>query len=169
MRKNERVTNVVVAGIGGQGVLKASDILADVAFARGLDVKKSEVHGMSQRGGSVTSEVRFGAKVDSPMIPFGDTDVLIVLTQNQVDIVRALLRADGALIEPSMIDETALSNRKSLNVALLGVASARLLFEPAQWLAAIERALAEKLWAANHEAFALGRSIGICLAQKGGS
>jgi indolepyruvate ferredoxin oxidoreductase beta subunit len=114
----------------------------------------------------VTSEVRFGAKVDSPMIPFGDTDVLIVLTQNQVDIVRALLRADGALIEPSMIDQSALTNRKSLNVALLGVASAHLPFEPADWLAAIERALPEKLWAANHEAFALGQSIGQSLAPK---
>ena len=57
---NSKVTNVVVAGLGGQGVLKASDILAQVAFEHGLDVKKSEIHGMSQRGGSVTSDVRFG-------------------------------------------------------------------------------------------------------------
>ena len=54
------VVNVVVAGLGGQGVLKASDILADVAFRAGLDVKKTEIHGMSQRGGSVTCDVRFG-------------------------------------------------------------------------------------------------------------
>jgi len=58
--------NVVVAGLGGQGVLKASDILADVAFSAGLDVKKSELHGMSQRGGSVSSDVRFGERVFSP-------------------------------------------------------------------------------------------------------
>ena len=54
------VTNVVLAGLGGQGVIKASDILADAALRSGLDVKKAEVHGMSQRGGSVTSDVRFG-------------------------------------------------------------------------------------------------------------
>ena len=54
------IVNIVVAGLGGQGVLKASDIIAEVAFRAGLDVKKSEVHGMSQRGGSVASDVRFG-------------------------------------------------------------------------------------------------------------
>jgi len=66
------VTNVVIAGLGGQGVLKASDILADAAFLAGLDVKKSEIHGMSQRGGSVTSDVRFGRQVLSPMVPAGE-------------------------------------------------------------------------------------------------
>ena len=50
---NNSVTNIVVAGLGGQGVLKASDVIAEVAFRAGLDVKKSEIHGMSQRGGSV--------------------------------------------------------------------------------------------------------------------
>jgi len=59
-------------GLGGQGVLKASDILADVAFSAGLDVKKSDVHGMSQRGGSVASDVRFGERVFSPMVPRGE-------------------------------------------------------------------------------------------------
>ncbi len=62
------VVNVIVAGLGGQGVIKASDILADAAFRAGLDVKKAEIHGMSQRGGSVTSDVRFGDAVQSPMI-----------------------------------------------------------------------------------------------------
>ena len=66
-----QVVNVVVAGLGGQGVVKASDILADAAFRTGLDVKKSEIHGMSQRGGSVASDVRFGPRVHSPMIPYG--------------------------------------------------------------------------------------------------
>ena len=71
---NNEITNVVFAGLGGQGVLKASDILAQAAFARGLDVKKSEIHGMSQRGGSVTSDVRFGREVLSPMVSDGDAD-----------------------------------------------------------------------------------------------
>ena len=65
------VTNIVIAGLGGQGVLTASDIVADVAFHAGFDVKKSEVHGMSQRGGSVASDVRYGAQVFSPMVPEG--------------------------------------------------------------------------------------------------
>jgi Pyruvate:ferredoxin oxidoreductase and related 2-oxoacid:ferredoxin oxidoreductases, gamma subunit len=60
------VTNVLVVGVGGQGVILASDILSEVAMRSGLDVKKSEVHGMAQRGGIVTSHVRFGKKVNSP-------------------------------------------------------------------------------------------------------
>ena len=55
-----KVTNIIVAGLGGQGVLKGTDILADVALRAGYDVKKSEIKGMSQRGGSVTGDVRFG-------------------------------------------------------------------------------------------------------------
>ena len=76
---NKDVTNVVVAGLGGQGVLTASDILAEAAFAAGYDVKKSELHGMSQRGGSVTSDVRFGEAVLSPMVSAGEADFLLHL------------------------------------------------------------------------------------------
>ena len=75
------VTNIVTAGLGGQGVIKASDILADVAFRAGLDVKKAEIHGMSQRGGSVTSDVRFGPRVLSPMVPTGQAHFLLVFTR----------------------------------------------------------------------------------------
>jgi indolepyruvate ferredoxin oxidoreductase beta subunit len=66
---SNRVTNIVLGGLGGQGVLTASDILADAAFRAGFDVKKSELHGMSQRGGSVSSDVRYGPRVLSPMVP----------------------------------------------------------------------------------------------------
>ena len=60
-------TNVLIVGVGGQGVLLASEILSEVARKSGLDAKKSEVHGMSQRGGVVTSHVRFGVRVLSPL------------------------------------------------------------------------------------------------------
>ena len=73
----ERTTNVFIAGVGGQGILLASEILSEMALARGLDVKKSEVHGMAQRGGSVVSHVRFGEKVYSPVIAEGEADVLV--------------------------------------------------------------------------------------------
>lgn len=73
----DRTTNVFIAGVGGQGILLASEILADLALARGLDVKKSEVHGMAQRGGSVVSHVRFGRKVHSPVIAEREADVLV--------------------------------------------------------------------------------------------
>jgi len=76
-----KVTGVLMVGVGGQGIILASDVLAQVAMEAGLDVKKSEVHGMSQRGGTVSSHVRFGAKVWSPMIPEGAADVLIAFEQ----------------------------------------------------------------------------------------
>ncbi|MEH6825784.1 MAG: indolepyruvate oxidoreductase subunit beta [Motiliproteus sp.] len=72
-----QVTNILVAGIGGQGVMTAAEVLAETAMALGFDVKKTEVAGMAQRGGVVTSHVRFGAKVLSPAIAPGDADILL--------------------------------------------------------------------------------------------
>ncbi len=152
-----KVTNIVIAGLGGQGVLKASDILAEVAFAAGLDVKKSELHGMSQRGGSVSSEVRFGEKVFSPMVPAGEADYLVVLSADQVPVNAAVLRSGGVLIEPSSIDEGKLRNKKSLNVALLGALSKQLDFGEDTWNAAIRRNLPENLHEANLQAFEVGK------------
>ena len=73
----DKVTNVFIAGVGGQGILLASEILAEVALSHGLDVKKSEVHGMAQRGGSVVSHVRFGEKVYSPVIAEREAELLV--------------------------------------------------------------------------------------------
>jgi len=155
---NDGVTNVVFAGIGGQGVLKASDILAEAAFLAGLDVKKAEVHGMSQRGGSVTCDVRFGRDVLSPMVPFGQADYLVVLAADQVELNRPRLRDGGVLIYPDQIDHNALSNPRSLNVALLGVLSTYLDLPVEHWEAAIRHNLPQRVHEANMRAFALGRS-----------
>lgn len=70
------VTNILLAGVGGQGILLASEVLAEAFMLAGFDVKKSEIHGMSQRGGSVVSHVRFGKKVFSPVVPEGAGDIL---------------------------------------------------------------------------------------------
>ncbi|MBE9396700.1 indolepyruvate oxidoreductase subunit beta [Pontibacterium sp. N1Y112] len=74
---NNEVTNILVVGIGGQGVMTAADILATSALSLGYDVKKTEVAGMAQRGGVVTSHVRFGPKVYSPAIQAGDADLML--------------------------------------------------------------------------------------------
>ncbi len=74
-----RPTNVLVVGVGGQGVIMVSKILAQLCQIQGFEVKQSEVHGMAKRGGVVFSHVRFGAKVWSPTIPRGEADVLIAL------------------------------------------------------------------------------------------
>jgi indolepyruvate ferredoxin oxidoreductase beta subunit len=154
----DRVTNVVIAGLGGQGVLKASDILADAARRAGLDVKKAEVHGMSQRGGSVTSDVRFGTKVLSPMVPRGEADFLVVLAPSEVEVALPLLRPGGVLISPDLVPERSLPNRRSLNVALLGALSRHLSLPEAALLDAIRAALPERLHAANEQAYAVGRA-----------
>jgi indolepyruvate ferredoxin oxidoreductase, beta subunit len=153
----KRVVNVVVAGLGGQGVLKAADIVAQAAFRAGLDVKKSEVHGMSQRGGSVQSDVRFGPRVESPMVPIGEGDFLIVLAPEGLEASRPFLKPDGVLIGQDRICEDRLPNRRSLNLALLGVLSTYLEIPEEAWRGAIEDALPGKVLDANLKAFALGR------------
>ncbi|HEY6873476.1 MAG TPA: indolepyruvate oxidoreductase subunit beta [Geobacteraceae bacterium] len=70
------ITNILLVGVGGQGILLASEILSETFMLAGFDVKKSEIHGMSQRGGSVVSHVRYGKEVFSPIIPEGDGDIL---------------------------------------------------------------------------------------------
>lgn len=72
-----KTVNIALVGVGGQGILLASEVISRAAMLAGLDVKKSEIHGMAQRGGSVVSQVRFGEKVYSPIIPDGETDYLI--------------------------------------------------------------------------------------------
>lgn len=73
----DNITNILVVGIGGQGVMTAAEMLARTALSQGYDVKKTEVAGMAQRGGVVSSHVRFGPKVYSPQIDAGEADLLI--------------------------------------------------------------------------------------------
>lgn len=152
-----QTTNVRFAGLGGTGVIKASDILADVAFRSGCSVKKAEVHGMSQRGCSVQSDVRFGREVFSPMIPEEACDFLVVLDPSQVPVVIAGLRQGGCLLAPTDIPIERLPSAKALNVAMLGLLSRRLDFEERTWLESLEAYFPEKLHQANTRAFNLGR------------
>ena len=91
-------TNVLIVGVGGQGIILASEILSDVAMAVGMDVKKSEVHGMAQRGGVVTSHVRFGPEVLSPLIPKGSADVIIAYESAEGLRWCHELKPDGTII-----------------------------------------------------------------------
>jgi indolepyruvate ferredoxin oxidoreductase beta subunit len=74
---SDKITNILVCGIGGQGVMTATEILAEAAIEIGHDVKKTEVAGMAQRGGVVTSHLRFGPRVLSPQIMAGEADLLV--------------------------------------------------------------------------------------------
>jgi len=152
------LTNVVIAGIGGQGVLKASDILADAVLRAGFDVKRSEIKGMSQRGGSVSSEVRFGELVLSPMVPPGDADFLLVLEPTQVEPNLYILKPEGRLITPDAIDPEAITNKKCLNVALLGALSAHLPLPENEWLEVLREAFPSEFSEPNRQAFLTGRA-----------
>ena len=90
--------NIMIVGVGGQGTLLASRILGNVAIKLGYDVKVSEVHGMSQRGGSVVTYVKYGNKVYSPIIDKGEAD--IVLAFEELEAYRALpyLKINGTII-----------------------------------------------------------------------
>ena len=95
---NSKPTNVLIVGVGGQGVLLASAILSEVALQSGSEVKKSEVHGMSQRGGVVSSHVRFGPKVYSPLIPNGQADVILAFERAEALRWAHELKPDGFMI-----------------------------------------------------------------------
>ncbi|HFB98514.1 MAG TPA: 4Fe-4S dicluster domain-containing protein [Bryobacterales bacterium] len=77
--ERDDVTSVLIVGVGGQGVIMVSKVLATLCQEHGLEVKQSEVHGMAKRGGAVFSHVRFGRHVHSPVIPTGEADVLLAL------------------------------------------------------------------------------------------
>ncbi len=155
---SSKVTNVVVAGLGGQGVLRGTDILAQVALQAGFDTKKSEIKGMSQRGGLVTGDVRFGDEVFSPMVPVGEADYLLVLEPTQVEPNRHLLRPTGVLITPDAITAAQLPHKRTLNVALLGALSAHLPMSEDLWLGALKEAFDESFFEGNKKAFLLGRA-----------
>ena len=157
---SKKVTNVVIGGLGGQGVIRASDVLADAALRAGFEVKKSELHGMSQRGGSVSSDVRYGTEVLSPMVPTGEADFLVVLAADQVEPNRHVLKEGGVLLVSSQIVEKQLANKKSMNVAMLGLLSKYLPeIGEEHWAAALKACFPEKLWAGNEKVFALGREM----------
>ncbi len=80
---SDQITNVLVVGVGGQGVILASNILCEVALQAGHDVKKSEVHGMAQRGGVVSSHIRFGPKVYSPLIALSASDAVLAFEASE--------------------------------------------------------------------------------------
>lgn len=90
--------NVLMTGVGGQGIILASDILSEVMMRSGMDVKKSEIHGMAQRGGSVMSHVRFSKKVFSPIVPYGECDILISFEELETARYLPYLNSDSRVI-----------------------------------------------------------------------
>jgi len=152
------VVDVLFAGVGGQGVLLASELLARAAFLAGFDVKKSEVHGMAQRGGSVQSFVRFGEKVFSPLGFLGDVDFIVGIHPGEGERFLSYLREDGLIIKPDAELLSSLPHPRTLNVALVGALSRLIQIEEVCWQDALKRVVPEKALELNQEAFRLGRT-----------
>lgn len=95
---NNNIKSVIIVGVGGQGTLLASRLLGNAMVNEGFDVKVSEVHGMSQRGGSVETYVRYGEKVDSPIINKGEADVVLAFEQLEAARYLPYLKKGGHMI-----------------------------------------------------------------------
>ncbi len=93
-----QINNILLAGVGGQGILLASEVISEVMLLAGHDVKKNEIHGMSQRGGSVVSHLRYGEKVYSSIIPEGEVDILFSFELLETCRYLPLLRQNGQVV-----------------------------------------------------------------------
>ena len=110
--------NVSLVGVGGQGILLTANLLGRVAALAGLDVKKSEIHGMAQRGGSVASSVRFGEMVHSPIIPAGESDLLVAFDRLEALRCAPQLKAGGkALVNDVYLTPVTVSSGQQPEVA----------------------------------------------------
>jgi indolepyruvate ferredoxin oxidoreductase beta subunit len=179
------VTNILIAGVGGQGSLLASKVLGYLFLSAGCDVKVSEVHGMSQRGGSVVTTIRAGERVYSPLIPPGQADLLIALEQLEALRLFHMLKPEGKLAasEQAILPMTVLTgaaaypeerppglwlpalelackagSAKAANIVLLGAAARFLPFAREAWREAIRACLPAKLHDVNITAFEEGDS-----------
>lgn len=92
------VTNILLVGVGGQGTILASKILSEGLAAAGHDVKMSEIHGMSQRGGNVSTQVRFGEKVYSPIIGKGEADLIVAFEKMEALRWIEYLKPEGVMV-----------------------------------------------------------------------
>lgn len=153
-----KTTNILFCGVGGQGIITASEVCAWAAIYAGQHVKKSEVHGMSQRGGSVESSVRFGEEVFSPLIPAGQVNYLVPLNvEEHARFKNILTNASVDLISYLQKGQAQIANVFLLNTYMLGVLSAKLAFSEEHWLKALTKVIPEKVLAENIKVFQAGR------------
>ncbi|HGE72624.1 TPA: indolepyruvate oxidoreductase subunit beta [Candidatus Poribacteria bacterium] len=94
----DKITNIIITGVGGQGILLASEIISESAVLAGYDVKRSEIHGMAQRGGSVNSHIRFGKKIYSPLVMKGECDLLLAFEKLEAIRMADFINKEGTII-----------------------------------------------------------------------
>jgi len=157
----KEIYNIVFGGIGGQGILKASEICGWAALYSGLHVKKSEVHGMAQRGGSVESHLRFGKKVFSPLVPLGAADYLVCFHKEEHARLKKFLKPDGTDLAGYLDKaQSVIEDSKYLNTFLVGVLAAYLPITEKNWIMALDKVFSQKIAERNKEVFFKGRGLG---------
>jgi indolepyruvate ferredoxin oxidoreductase beta subunit len=168
-----KTKSILICGVGGQGILTASDLLSDVLLLAGFEVKKSEVHGMSQRGGDVISTVRYGDQVFSPLPALKETDYILAfeklealrninyLNENGIvlvaDTVGQLKKlASELVLIPATRMAAELGNEKASNVILIGLLASRMEIDKKLWLEVIGKKVPPKSIDLNLKAFESG-------------
>ena len=182
-----KTRSIMIVGVGGQGSLLASRIIGNVLLSQGFDVKVSEVHGMSQRGGSVVTYVKYGSEVCSPVVEKGEADIIISFEQLEAARYVSYLKKGGHIITSTQqIDpmpvitgaavypEDIIGKLKAegvdvvavdalalaaSNVVLMGVVSTKMAFDEDVWQKALENCVPAKFLELNKKAFALGREV----------
>lgn len=154
-----RPFNILFCGVGGQGVLKAAEICGMAAIQAGYHVRKAEVHGMSQRGGSVESHLRFGTEVHSPLIPAGQADFVISFDRAEGEKFRNVLKADGVHFNHylPLLRKHGIDSRFE-NTFFLGVLSRFLPISRPTWLDALAQGFS-RAQDENRRVFLLGAEI----------
>jgi indolepyruvate ferredoxin oxidoreductase beta subunit len=149
-----KVINILFCGTGGQGVLTAAEIVCLAAVYDGYHTKKSEVHGMAQRGGSVESHVRIGSDVASPIIEAGTADFLISFHKGEHNRMAYYLAKDGTdLFSDFEKADAALENKKFINTYMLGALSRYLDIGRESWLKALETGFKSRFIEENRKVF----------------
>jgi indolepyruvate ferredoxin oxidoreductase, beta subunit len=156
---DRKIYNIMFCGIGGQGVLKASEVAGVAAVDSGYHVKKSEVHGMAQRGGSVESHLRFGAEVYSPLIKPGEADFLVSFFADESKRLGYFLKPGGVDLTPFLLDTEHLPSPRFLNTHFLGILAAYLPISPEIWLSALKTVVPKRI-DENKQVFLAGLELG---------
>jgi len=161
MNDPQKTFSVLFYGIGGQGVLTAAEICARAAMIDGYHVKKSEVKGMAQRGGSVETYVRFGTRVSSPLPLNADCDVIVCLHPSEHGRLKDQLKPSGVDLSSYLgqADQAVGEKKIFMNAFMLGVVSSRLPIREQSWIAAMDQTF-KKERTRNQEFFQQGRKQG---------
>jgi len=155
-----KTLNILFAGIGGQGVLKASELCGLAAVIEGYHVKKSEVHGMAQRGGSVESHLRFGKHVYSPLIPMGEADFLVAFHNDENERLKHFLKAKGVNLTAYLNRaQDIVNDKRFVNTFMLGILSVYLPIKERSWIISIEKVFSPGFVQKNKKFFLQGRDL----------